>query len=119
MSEHQYRSRSIIHPFASLLPTLNRVFSFYLSHFRLAQILSLQPILDPTHLEAVLSTGTLTLTLNAQRELCVLSKAGGTPLAATEIMGVVHVGVDRVRMMVKTIEIALEKDRGERIVEVR
>ncbi|CAD6590641.1 MAG: hypothetical protein TREMPRED_005835 [Tremellales sp. Tagirdzhanova-0007] len=80
---------------------------------------SLQPIIDPTHLETVLSTGTLTLTLNAQRELCVLSKAGGTPLAASEIMGVVHVGVDRVRIMVKIVEDALEKDRGERVVEVR
>jgi exosome complex component RRP45 len=79
---------------------------------------SLPPILDPTHLEEVLATGTLTLTLNAQRELCVLSKAGGTPLAPSEIMGVVNVGVERVRTMVRILEEALEKDRGERVVEV-
>ena len=119
MSEHQYCSRSIIHPFASLLPTLTRAFPLLLFPATLLKILSLQPIIDPTHLETVLSTGTLTLTLNAQRELCVLSKAGGTPLAASEIMGVVHVGVDRVRIMVKIVEDALEKDRGERVVEVR
>ena len=76
------------------------------------------PILDPTYLEATLCSGTLTLTLNAQRELCVLSKAGGTPLAASDIMGVVHVGVERVRMMVRTMEEALERDRSERVVEV-
>ncbi|WWD20843.1 hypothetical protein CI109_105320 [Kwoniella shandongensis] len=79
----------------------------------------LQPILDPTHLEATLCEGTLSLTLNAQREICVLSKAGGTPLAADEIMGVVKVGVDRVREMVKHLEEELEKDRSTRVVEVR
>ncbi|OCF35904.1 exosome complex component RRP45 [Kwoniella heveanensis CBS 569] len=80
---------------------------------------NLPPILDPTHLESTLCSGTLTLTLNAQREICVLSKAGGTPLAASEIMGVVNVGVDRVREMVKHLEEALERDREGRVVEVR
>ena len=80
---------------------------------------SLTPILDPTHLETVVSSGSLTLTLNPQRELCVLSKAGGTPLAAEEIMSAVRVGVDRVRDMVKAMEDALEADKSTRIVEVR
>lgn len=82
-------------------------------------LLSLPPILDPTHLEATLCSGTLTLTLNAQREICVLSKAGGTPLAAEEIMGVVKVGVERVREIVKLLENALEKDKEGRVIEVR
>ncbi|WWC65328.1 uncharacterized protein I303_107946 [Kwoniella dejecticola CBS 10117] len=80
---------------------------------------NLPPILDPTHLEATLCEGTLTVTMNAQREICVLSKAGGTPLAAEDIMGVVRVGVDRVREMVKIMDDALEKDRENRVVEVR
>lgn len=80
---------------------------------------SLTPILDPTHLETVVSSGSLTLTLNPQRELCVLSKAGGTPLAAEEIMTAVKVGVDRVRDMVRTMEEALEADKATRVVEVR
>jgi exosome complex component RRP45 len=67
----------------------------------------------------VLATGTLSLTLNAQRELCVLSKAGGTPLGADEIMGVVRVAVDRVRDLIRTLEDALERDRAVRVVEVR
>ncbi|KAK1923167.1 ribosomal protein S5 domain 2-type protein [Papiliotrema laurentii] len=79
----------------------------------------LPPILDPTHLEETLSDGSLTLTLNAQRELCVLSKAGGTALATEEIMSAVTVGVDRVRELVKVMEDALDKDRAERVVEVR
>ena len=82
-------------------------------------LVSLPPILDPTHLESTLSTGSMTLTLNAQRELCVLSKAGGTALAPAEMMSVVRVGVDRVREMVKIMEEALERDQAGRVVEVR
>ncbi|WWC98319.1 hypothetical protein V866_005210 [Kwoniella sp. B9012] len=80
---------------------------------------NLSPILDPTHLESTLCSGTLTVTMNAQREICVLSKAGGTPLSVEEIMGVVRVGVDKVRDMVKIMDEALEKDRENRVVEVR
>lgn len=79
----------------------------------------MQPIIDPTHLESTISTGSVTLTLNAQRELCVLSKAGGSALYANDIMGVVRVGVDRVREMVRVMEEALERDRGGRVIEVR
>lgn len=80
---------------------------------------SLQPIIDPNHLESILATGSLSLTLNAQRELCVLSKAGGTPLSAGEIMNVVRVGVEKVREMGKVLDEALERDRSSRVVEVR
>ncbi|WVQ70795.1 hypothetical protein IAR50_000317 [Cryptococcus sp. DSM 104548] len=80
---------------------------------------NLPPILDPSHLEEVLCAGTLTLTLNAQREICVLSKAGGTPLAADEIMGVVKIGVDRVRELVSNMEEALELDKANRVTEVQ
>jgi exosome complex component RRP45 len=82
-------------------------------------MISLPPILDPNHEESVMSTGTMTVTLNAQRELCVLSKAGGTPLSAVEIMGVVRVGVDRVREQIKVMDAALERDQKSRIIEVR
>ena len=66
-----------------------------------------------------MSTGTMTVTLNAQRELCVLSKAGGTPLSANDIMGVVRVGVDRVREQIKVMDAALARDQEERVIEVR
>lgn len=79
---------------------------------------NLQPILDPTHLEEILAAGTMTITLNAQRELCVLSKAGGSALSVEEIMDVVRVGVERVRENVAQIEAALAKDKEARVVEV-
>lgn len=76
-------------------------------------------LLDPTSQETQVSTGTLTLTLNAQRELCVLSKAGGTPLGVDELMKVVTIGVDVVREMTAEIEAALKADEGVRVIEVR
>lgn len=79
----------------------------------------LQPILDPTHLEETLASGTMTVTLNAQRELCVLSKAGGSALSVDDVMAVVRVGVERVRESVKQIENALVADAAQRVVEVR
>lgn len=57
--------------------------------------------------------------MNAQREMCVLQKAGGTPLELSEIMAVVRVGVDQVRELVRSLEDALERDRSERVIEVR
>lgn len=76
-------------------------------------------MLDPTHLEEVLASGTLTATLNAQRELCVLSKAGGSALPVDGVMAVVRVGVERVRDSVRQIEDALAADAAQRVVEVR
>lgn len=76
-------------------------------------------ILDPTQEESSIATGTLTLTLNAQRELCVLSKAGGTPLTVEDVMKVVNIGVDVVREMNAEIEEAIKKDEAVRVVDVR
>ncbi|WVN89783.1 uncharacterized protein L203_105013 [Cryptococcus depauperatus CBS 7841] len=78
---------------------------------------NLSPILDPSHLEETLCSGTLTVTLNPQREICVLSKAGGSPLSAEDIMSVVKGGVDKVRALSKSMEEALEKDQKKRIIE--
>jgi exosome complex component RRP45 len=47
------------------------------------------PVLDPSQLESTLSDGTMSLSLNAQRELCVVQKAGGVPLTMDEILRLV------------------------------
>lgn len=65
--------------------------------------------MDPTHLESLLSNGTLTLTLNSQQEICVLSKAGGVPLPADDIMKVVSIGVQRVKEVDALIKAALDR----------
>ncbi|KAI5479642.1 splicing factor 3B subunit 3 [Pseudohyphozyma bogoriensis] len=70
-----------------------------------------QSLLDPNHLETQLSSGLMTLTLNAQSEICVLTKAGGAPLDADEIMRVVMIGVGRVREVDEFIKKELEKEK--------
>jgi exosome complex component RRP45 len=67
----------------------------------------------------VLSSGTLTLTLNSQQEICVLSKAGGVPLPADDIMKVVMIGVQRVKEVDALIKVSLEREAKRTVVEVR
>jgi len=59
------------------------------------------------------------LTLNAQSEICVLSKQGGLPISADEIMRVLMVGVERVKELDERIKEALEEDKRKRVREVR
>ncbi|KAM0792216.1 hypothetical protein ACM66B_004912 [Microbotryomycetes sp. NB124-2] len=76
-------------------------------------------VLDPTHLESQLAAGTLTLTLNAQGEICVLSKVGGTPLDADAIMNVVQIAATRVKEVDGLIKQSLEREAKRRVIEVR
>ncbi|GAA6060546.1 hypothetical protein JCM10212_006910 [Sporobolomyces blumeae] len=76
-------------------------------------------VLDPTSLETSLSTGLLTLTLNAQSEICVLSKQGGAPISADEVMKCVGIGLERVKELDELVKASLEKDARRRVVEVR
>lgn len=76
-------------------------------------------LLDPSHLEQRLSTGTLSLALNAQRELCVVHKAGGLPLAPEEVLRAVEVAVGKARELERFLEGRLREDWKGRNVEVR
>ncbi|KIO28724.1 hypothetical protein M407DRAFT_242923 [Tulasnella calospora MUT 4182] len=80
---------------------------------------SSSPVLDPLHLESQLATTTVHLALNAQKELCVMHKAGGMPLSVEEIMKCVKIGVERVREVSKMVNEALEEDWKGRVVEIR
>ena len=80
---------------------------------------STPPLLDPSHLEETLSAGLLTIALNAQRELSVVQKAGGTPLAPEEVLGVMDVAVAKARELDKLVEQRLQEDWKGRNVEVR
>ena len=77
------------------------------------------PLLDPSRLEEALSAGRLAVALNAQRELCVVQKAGGAPLAPAELLGVVDVAVARARELDALVERRLKEDWAGRNVEVR
>ncbi|KZP16466.1 ribosomal protein S5 domain 2-like protein [Athelia psychrophila] len=68
------------------------------------------PILDPSHLEQRLCTGTLSIALNAQREICVLQKLGGVPLGAEEVLLAVEVAVRRAKEMNEWVDGRLRED---------
>ena len=76
-------------------------------------------MLDPGALETRLAAGTLSVALNAQRELCVLQKAGGVPLASDEILRIVGVAVEKAKELDKLVEQRLKEDWAGRTVEVR
>ncbi|KAH8113164.1 ribosomal protein S5 domain 2-type protein [Phellopilus nigrolimitatus] len=77
------------------------------------------PILDPARLEQTLATGTLSVALNAQRELCVVQKAGGVPLAPNEIIRIIDLGIVKVKELDALVEARLKEDWSGRTVEVR
>ena len=66
--------------------------------------------MDPSHLEQRLSAGSLSIALNAQREICVLQKLGGEPLGAEDVVAVVQVAVGKAKEMEKLVEDALRED---------
>jgi exosome complex component RRP45 len=75
-------------------------------------------VLDPTHLEQQTCTGTLVLTLNAQREICVLTKAGGSPMSLDGIMRLVTLASERVKDLEATVAGALAEDSKGRVLGV-
>ena len=77
------------------------------------------PILDPALLEQTLASGSLSLALNAQRELCVVQKAGGVPLAQDEILRMINVAIEKAKDLDSFVESRLREDWVGRVVEVR
>jgi len=80
---------------------------------------SSSPVLDPSHLETQLATTTIHMALNAQKELCVLQKAGGMPLSVEEITSCVKIATERVKVLSALVTKELEADWKTRVVELR
>ncbi|KAF8435965.1 ribosomal protein S5 domain 2-type protein [Boletus edulis BED1] len=78
-----------------------------------------RPVVDPSLLEQRLSAGAMSIALNAQREICVLHKAGGVPTAPDEILRLLNVTVGIAKDLDKLVEARLREDWAERKVEVR
>lgn len=56
------------------------------------------------------------MTLNAQREICVLTKAGGSPMSVDEIMRCVNLASKKVKEIDALLKEALQKDAVRRKV---
>ena len=76
-------------------------------------------LLDPAGLEQRLAHGILALALTPQRELAVVHKAGGLPIAPETLMGAVHVAARRARELETWLETRVHEDWMLKKVEVR
>ncbi len=61
----------------------------------------------------------MSVALNAQRELCVVQKAGGIPLAPDDVLKIMDIAVTKARELDKLVEARLQEDWKTRNVEVR
>ena len=86
--------------------------------FACFQDTSIPAILDPNRLEQRLSAGVISIALNAQRELCVVQKAGGIPLSPTEILKIIAVSTEKSKGLERFVRERLEEDWRTRTVEV-
>jgi exosome complex component RRP45 len=75
-------------------------------------------LLDPAGLEQRLAQGVLALALTPQRELAVVHKAGGLPLAPETLMGAVHVAARRARELETWLDVRVREDWVRKKVEV-
>ncbi|KAN0129014.1 ribosomal protein S5 domain 2-like protein [Lactarius tabidus] len=76
-------------------------------------------LLDPAGLELRLAHGVLVLVLTAQRELAVVHKAGGLPLAPETLIGAVEVAARRARELETWLDVHVHEDWARKNVEVR
>ncbi|KAI9451517.1 ribosomal protein S5 domain 2-like protein [Lactarius psammicola] len=76
-------------------------------------------LLDPAGLELRLAHGVLVLVLTAQRELAVVHKAGGLPLAPETLIGAVEIAARRARELETWLDAHVREDWARKNVEVR
>lgn len=75
-------------------------------------------LLDPSLLEQTLAHSSITFVVNAQREVCVLDKAGGAPLPYQTILSLLGDAAKRTSELAALVEKALADDARERVVSV-
>jgi exosome complex component RRP45 len=76
-------------------------------------------LLDPAGLEHRLAQGMLHLALTPQRELAVVHKAGGLPLAPGVLMGAIQVAARRAKELETWLDVRVHEDWALKKVEVR
>ena len=76
-------------------------------------------LLDPAGLEQRLAQGMLHLALTPQRELAVVHKAGGLPLAPGVLIGAVQVAARRAKELDAWLDVRVREDWARKKVEVR
>jgi len=73
---------------------------------------------DPTTLEEQLCSSSLVFVLNAQREICMLDKAGGDPLPGNMILSALRQAIALVTEWSQAVDEALRRDAEQRVQDV-
>ncbi|KAI0290834.1 ribosomal protein S5 domain 2-like protein [Russula brevipes] len=94
-------------------------FSFYQAPSEGAAAQGPRVLLDPAGLEQRLAHGTLHLALTPQRELAVVHKAGGLPLAPGVLMDAVQVAARRAKELDGWLDVRVREDWAQKKIEVR
>ncbi|ORY97387.1 ribosomal protein S5 domain 2-type protein [Syncephalastrum racemosum] len=68
-------------------------------------------VVDPTRLEEKVKEGDMTITMNIHKEICALSKAGGTPLPMDKIHQCSQIALVKVKDTTELIQRRLEEDK--------
>ncbi|CAG8551809.1 9016_t:CDS:2 [Acaulospora colombiana] len=86
-----------------------------LSHFRRPDVTVAGDdnlwVVDPCLQEEQIRQGDMTITINDHQEICVLSKAGGVPLAMDQIVQCSKIATRKVESITEKIRAALDADR--------
>ena len=76
-------------------------------------------LLDPSLLECTLAHSNITFVMNAQREVCVLDKAGGVAIPYPTILGLLDGAAARARQLSDFLESQLAEDSAQRVLSIR
>ena len=71
-------------------------------------------LVDATLVEQQCSEGEVTVTANAQGEVCLIQKGGGGEIDALALLQCVNAAVRKTRELLKVLDKALEQDAAER-----
>jgi exosome complex RNA-binding protein Rrp42 (RNase PH superfamily) len=78
--------------------------------------LSERLVVDPSFLEEQVQEGDMTVVVNSHRELCTLSKNGGSPLEVGQVLQCAEVASVKAAEVTELIRSALAKVRSEKAI---
>ncbi|CAB4384356.1 hypothetical protein RhiirA5_295085 [Rhizophagus irregularis] len=71
-------------------------------------------VVDPTLQEEQIRQGDMTMTLNIHKEICALSKAGGTPLKMETIINCSQIATTKAKWITEQIQAALDAEKSKK-----
>ena len=71
-------------------------------------------VVDPTHKEELVCSGTLSVSTNLHRELCGMQKLGGAALTADELIQFTQLAHDKAAELIRALDHALRVDAEQR-----